>query len=69
MDHAIQCLVAEFSGEEETRIFGQPEPGPCMKTETVVYDSHNFPVEALFACYRGDKYKFKAGHYIHHSIQ
>jgi DNA-binding GntR family transcriptional regulator len=37
-----------------------------MKMETVLYDSGKSPVEALFACYRGDKYKFrfKAGHYI-----
>ncbi len=71
LDYATQCLTAEFSGEEETRIFGLPEPCPCMKMETVLYDPHNSPVEALFACYRGDKYKFKfkAGHYIHHSIQ
>ena len=71
LDHATQCLTAEFPGEEETRIFGLPEPCPCMKMETVVYDPHNSPVEALFAYYRGDKYKFKfkAGHYIRHSNQ
>ncbi len=71
LDYATQSLTAEFSGEEETRIFCLPEPCPCMKMETVLYDPRNSPVEALFACYRGDKYKFrfKAGHYIHHSIQ
>jgi GntR family transcriptional regulator len=70
LDHATQCLTAELCGEEETRIFGLPEPCPCMKMETVLHDAHNSPVEALFACYRGDKYKFrfKAGHYIRHSI-
>jgi len=71
LDYATQCLTAELSGEEETRIFGLSEPCPCMKMETVLYDPHSSPVEALFACYRGDKYKFrfKAGHYIHHSTQ
>ena len=71
LDHATQCLTAEFPGEEETRIFGLPEPCPCMKMETVIYDPHNSPVEALFAYYRGDKYKFKfkAGSYKRHSIQ
>lgn len=70
LDYATQCLTAESSGEEETRIFGLPQPCPCMKMETVLYDVRNSPVEALFACYRGDKYKFrfKAGHYIRHSI-
>jgi GntR family transcriptional regulator len=70
LDHATQCLTAELSGEEETKIFGMPKPCPCMKMETVLYDPHNSPIEALFACYRGDKYKFrfKAGHYIRHSI-
>lgn len=71
LDYATQCLTAELSGEEETRIFGLSEPCPCMKMETVLYDPHSSPVETLFACYRGDKYKFrfKAGHYIHHSTQ
>lgn len=71
LDHATQCLTAEFPGEEEARIFGLSEPCPCMKMETVVYDPHNSPVEALFAYYRGDKYKFKfkAGHYTGHSDQ
>jgi len=67
--HATQCLTAEFPGEEETSIFDLSEPCPCMKMETVIYDPHNSPVEALFAYYRGDKYKFKfkAGSYIRHS--
>jgi DNA-binding GntR family transcriptional regulator len=71
LDYATQCLTAELSGEEETRTFGLSEPCPCMKMETVLYDPHSSPVETLFACYRGDKYKFrfKAGHYIHHSTQ
>jgi len=70
LDYATQCLTAELSGEEETRIFRLPQPCPCMKMETVLYDARSSPVEALFACYRGDKYKFrfKAGHYIRHSI-
>jgi len=70
LEYAAQCLTADFSGEEETRLFGLSEPRPCMKMETVLYDSRNSPVEALFACYRGDKYKFKfkAGSYIRHSF-
>jgi len=71
LDYATQCLTAELSGEEETRIFGLSHPCPCMKMETVLYGPRNSPVEALFACYRGDKYKFrfKARHYIRHPIQ
>ena len=69
LDYATQCLTAVLSGEEETRMFGLSQPCPCMKMETVLYDSGKSPVEALFACYRGDKYKFrfKAGHYIRHT--
>lgn len=65
LHHATQCLTAVFSNKEETRVFGLSKPCPCMKMETVLYDSGHSPVEALFACYRGDKYKFRfrAGHY------
>lgn len=70
LDYATQCLTAVFSGEEETRMFELSQPCPCMKMETVLYDPGKSPVEALFACYRGDKYKFrfKAGHYIRHTL-
>ena len=68
LDYATQCLMAVLSGEEETRMFKLAHPIPCMKMESVLYDSGNSPVEALFACYRGSKYKFrfKAGRYIRH---
>ncbi len=70
LDYATQCLTAELSGDEETGMFKLARPIPCMKMESVLYDSGNSPVEALFACYRGSKYKFrfKAGRYIRHSI-
>jgi len=66
LHHATQCLTAVFSKKEETRIFGLSQPCPCMNMETVLFDPGNSPVEALFACYRGDKYKFrfKAGPYV-----
>ena len=69
LDYATQCLTAVLSGEEETRMFGLSQPCPCMKMETVLYGPGKSPVEALFACYRGDKYKFrfKAGQYIRHT--
>lgn len=69
LEYATQCLTAALSGETETRMFGLPKPYPCMKMETVLYDPTNTPVEALFACYRGDKYKFrfKAGRYNRHT--
>ena len=68
LEYATQCLTAGLSGEEETRMFGLSNPCPCMHMETVLYDPTNTPVEALFACYRGDKYKFrfKAGRYVRH---
>lgn len=70
LDYATQCLTAELSGEEETRMFKLDRPVPCMKMESVLYDPGNSPVEALFACYRGSKYKFrfKAGRYIRHWV-
>jgi len=69
LDYATQCLTAELSGEEETRMFKLTRPIPCMKMESVLYDSSNSPVEALFACYRGSKYKFRfrAGRYVRHA--
>jgi GntR family transcriptional regulator len=69
LEYATQCLTAALSGKEETRMFGLSRPCPCMKMETVLYDPGDAPVEALFACYRGDKYKFrfKAGRYIRHT--
>ncbi len=68
LHHATQCLTSAFSNKEETRMFGLSRPIPCMKMETVLFDPGNSPVEALFACYRGDKYKFRfrAGHYKRH---
>ena len=70
LDYATQCLTAELSGKEETKMFRLDQPIPCMKMQSVLYDSGNSAVEALFACYRGSKYKFrfKAGHYVRHPV-
>lgn len=59
LHHATQTITSALSNEEETRLFKISSPTPCINMETIIYDDNNIPVEALFACYRGDKYKFK----------
>jgi len=38
----------------------------CIYMETTLYDDNSIPIEALFACYRGDKYRFifDSGEYV-----
>ncbi|MCL2705288.1 MAG: GntR family transcriptional regulator [Spirochaetaceae bacterium] len=53
-------------GEQEMALLGLSKPIPCLLVESVSYDSNNVPVEVLYSCFRGDRYKFKieSGEYI-----
>jgi len=53
-------------GEQEMALLGLNKPIPCLLVESVSYDSNNVPVEVLYSCFRGDRYKFKieSGEYI-----
>ena len=66
LHHATQTITSALSNEDETKLFKLSSPIPCIKMETVIYDDNNIPIEALFACYRGDKYKFtfNSGEYV-----
>ncbi len=66
LHHSTQIFSVEIAGDEDRKIFGLSEPIPCMKLESVTYDSDNIPIEVLHSLYRGDKYKFRAtsGEYL-----
>ncbi|MCL2791864.1 MAG: GntR family transcriptional regulator [Spirochaetaceae bacterium] len=51
---------------QEIALFGLNKPLPCLLVESVSYDTNNFPVEVLYSCFRGDRYRFKieSGEYI-----
>ena len=63
---STQYLSSIPSGEQEMKLFGLNKPLPCLLVESLSYDSSNVPVEVLYSCFRGDRYRFKieSGEYI-----
>ncbi|MCL2481067.1 MAG: GntR family transcriptional regulator [Spirochaetaceae bacterium] len=61
----LSAILLE-GGEPEMTILGLNKPTPCLLAESLSYDSNNIPVEVLYSCFRGDRYKFKieSGEYI-----
>jgi len=53
-------------GEPEMELLSLCKPTPCLLVESLSYESNNVPVEVLYSCFRGDRYKFKieSGEYI-----
>lgn len=67
LDHSTHTLSSSISGEEDKRIFNITKDVSCMMVESVTYDPANIPVEVLYTCFRGDKFKFRieSGKYIY----
>jgi len=56
---SVQYLSSVFSGKEEMKIFGFVKPQPCLMVESLSFDSGGMPVEVLYSCFRGDRYRFR----------
>ncbi|MDX9800864.1 MAG: GntR family transcriptional regulator [Spirochaetia bacterium] len=56
---STQYLSSVFSDKEEMKIFGFSKPQPCMMVESLSFDSDGNPVEVLYSCFRGDRYRFR----------
>ncbi len=67
LDHSTHTLSSSITGEEEKSLFRIDYNISCMMVESVTYDPGNIPVEVLYTCFRGDKFKFKidSGKYIY----
>ena len=63
---STQYLSSIPSGEPEMKLFGLNKPISCLLVESLSYDPNNIPVEVLYTCFRGDRYRFKieSGEYI-----
>ncbi|MCL2294079.1 MAG: GntR family transcriptional regulator [Spirochaetes bacterium] len=63
---STQYLSSVLSGDQEMELFSLNKHIPCLLVESLSYDSNNIPVEVLYSCFRGDRYKFKidSGEYI-----
>ena len=63
---STQYLSSIPSRDREMKLFGINKPISCLLVESLSYDTNNVPVEVLFSCFRGDRYRFKieSGEYI-----
>ncbi len=67
LDHSTHTLSARITDEDEKSLFGIKEAVSCMMVESVTYDPGNIPVEVLYTCFRGDRYRFRidSGQYVY----
>ena len=67
LDHSTHTLSSSITGREERDLFNIDKDVSCMMVESVTYDPGNIPVEVLYTCFRGDKFKFRieSGRYIY----
>ena len=67
LDHSTHTLSSSITGEEERMLFKIDKDISCLMVESVTYDPGNIPVEVLYTCFRGDKFKFRieSGRYIY----
>ena len=67
LDHSTHTLSSSITGREERVLFNIDKDVSCMMVESVTYDPGNIPVEVLYTCFRGDKFKFRieSGRYIY----
>jgi GntR family transcriptional regulator len=67
LDHSSHTLSSSILNKEDKKLFNVESDISCMMVETVTYDPGNIPVEVLYTCFRGDKFKFKieSGKYIY----
>ncbi len=56
---STQLLSSTISGKEEMELFGLSKPLPCLMVESLSSDEKGNPVEVLYSCFRGDRYKFR----------
>lgn len=56
---STQFISSVVSDKQEMELFGLNKPLPCLMVESLSYDSENNPVEVLYSCFRGDRYRFK----------
>ncbi|MBI5333600.1 MAG: GntR family transcriptional regulator [Burkholderiales bacterium] len=56
---ADQSIEAVMSSEEETRVFGFTEPGPCLLLKRHTYTTHRQLVEYVEGTFRGDAYAYR----------
>ena len=63
---STQYLSLMLPEQQEMELFGLNKPIPCLLVESLSYEANNIPVEVLYSCFRGDKYRFKieSGEYI-----
>lgn len=54
-----QILSSIISGNEEMELFRIAKPLPCLLVESLSFDAAGNPVEVLFSCFRGDRYRFQ----------
>ena len=67
LDHSTHTLSSFITGKEEKSLFRIDKDVSCMMVESVTFDPGNIPVEVLYTCFRGDKFKFRieSGKYIY----
>ena len=67
LDHSTHTLSSSITGDEERGLFRIDKDVSCLMVESVTYDPGNIPVEVLYTCFRGDKFKFRieSGRYIY----
>ena len=56
---STQYLTSVLSDSENTSLFGLSRPVSCLMVESLSIDSEGIPVEVLYSCFRGDRYRFK----------
>ena len=66
LHRSTQIFSAILSSKEDTELFRLKRRAPCIMVESVIYDPNNIPIELLYSCYRGDRYKFRvnSGEYL-----
>lgn len=59
LGHADQSVEAVMSSQDEARVFGFAEPGPCLLLKRHTYTTHNQLIEYVEGTFRGDAYAYR----------